>query len=276
MKPGIYEGVPFDEYQQWDAINNSTLKVLNTKSALHCKYYMDNGAPDTDAMSLGRALHTRILEPDTFDERYFVTPKIVRSGKKWHALIEHAGDKEIIWTEDVEMLEAVVNCLRCKNVAGLFEGVKLETCIAWTDPVTGLLCKARMDIWNDFFNYAGDLKSTCDASPNAFAKKIKDLMYHQQAAFYSDGLAALTGKSPDFYLFPVEKKPPYDSAAYELTQDTLLAGRMEYQRALKTIKKCLETNVWPGYCHYGTEELSLSDWDLKSAGVHQYNLEAEL
>jgi exodeoxyribonuclease VIII len=276
IEPGIYEGMSFDDYCQIDAINNSSLKVMKEKSPKHYKYYVECGREETDAMRIGSALHTRILEPDAFDSRYIVIPDVDRrtkAGKEVYQEAESDG-RTIVKQSEMEMMEAIVENLRQKNVASLLGGVKLETCIVWTDEDTGLLCKARMDFWRQAFNYIGDLKSTVDACPEHFSREVIRYLYHQQAAFYVDGMKTLTLSEPRFYLIPVEKSPPYDSAAYELDDDALRAGRLSYKASLKTIKSCQESGVWPGYCHKGVAPLYLPDWYLKQNGINEYNMEA--
>jgi hypothetical protein len=227
-------------------------------------------------MEFGTALHTRILEPREFSTRYLVAPKIsgrTKEGKKARAEFEEmAKGKTVISEEDYTMLDAMFERFKLKNIANLLNGVKLETCIVWVDPDTGLLCKARLDMWNEDFNYVGDLKTTRDATLGKFSKSVYNFGYHQQAAFYSDGVNVLAGSAPDFILFAIEKTPPYDCIAYQVNDTSMQAGRMQYRHALRTIKRCQTNNEWPGYPD-GVQEISISDWALKECGVHEYNLE---
>ena len=81
MKPGIYEGIPFDDYLKIDAVSNSLLNEFRSCPA-RAKYYMDNGSVSTEAMNMGSALHTAVLEPHLFDSRFVVAEPCCANTKK--------------------------------------------------------------------------------------------------------------------------------------------------------------------------------------------------
>ena len=70
-----------------------------------------------------------------------------------------------------------------------------------------------------------DLKTTMDASPDAFARTAANFNYPLQAAYYVDGLQAAGIASPDavtsFVFLVVEKTPPYGVAVYTLPEDAI-------------------------------------------------------
>src|SRR5512133_3018040 len=74
-KPGIYPLVPFPEYTNWPAINPSFLTTLSRYTPHHAKYDQDHPKPETDDKRIGRALHSHILEPATFDQFWVVLPE---------------------------------------------------------------------------------------------------------------------------------------------------------------------------------------------------------
>lgn len=72
--PGIYQDVPFEQYASWRAINSGVVKWMKVspkhgQAALNGEIRSD----DTRSMKLGRAIHCRILEPDTFADRFVVS-----------------------------------------------------------------------------------------------------------------------------------------------------------------------------------------------------------
>ena len=69
-KPGIYPGVPFDEYLEWEAVNNSLLWTIVKQSPAHAKAKIDCPPEPTPPFHFGRGLHCLALEPDKFEERY--------------------------------------------------------------------------------------------------------------------------------------------------------------------------------------------------------------
>jgi hypothetical protein len=79
-------------------------------------------------------------------------------------------------------------------------------------------------------------------------RRSADLLYHVSAAFYLDGVSAVTGQTYDtFCIIAVENTAPYAVACYVFDEQTIDQGRRQYQRALAQYKQCLESKAWPGY-----------------------------
>ena len=269
-KPGIYPGVPFDVYKEWDAVNNSLLTVIDTKSPAHAKEYRDNPREQTQAMREGEIFHTMVLEPDLFNDRYAISPvfnKRTKQGKAdYEQWLTDIGDKKEVSQDEVDLAKNLLEGIRRHSGAKTYldEGVA-EVCIVWIDKITGILCKARLDLVHKAFSVIVDVKKILDASPDGFAKSLHNYRYYQQSAFYHDGMVALTKHEWSFVFVPVEKSPPFCAAVYEVNDPTLLAGRRAYQRALRKIKKCMALDEWPGYSE--AEMLDLPEWALKREGV---------
>jgi exodeoxyribonuclease VIII len=114
-------------------------------------------------------------------------------------------------------------------------------------------CKARPD-WLTPDNIIVDLKTTEDASPRGFAQSVRKYRYDVQAAFYSDGLEAATGKECEgFFFIAVEKSPPFLCAVYFLGADDLLEAKQKYQKNLLTYRLCKESGIWSGYSEIVTK-----------------------
>jgi len=73
MEPGIYYGLPNDDYHGGPGTNKGLLDVV-ARSPLHAKALLDRANDDrpepTPAMQLGTALHTLVLEPEAFADQY--------------------------------------------------------------------------------------------------------------------------------------------------------------------------------------------------------------
>lgn len=281
IEPGIYPGVPYDQYEQWDAINNSMLWTLNEQSPLHAKVYRDNPPKPTEALITGQAAHTLALEPDKFLLRYAVAPKCKRTTKAGKAIYEtflsSVNGKMILTPTQFEQAQAVADSVLNHEIRRFIQKGEAEVCIVWMDKKTGLLCKARLDYVHRLVGENAiiiDLKSIMDASPKAFQRAMLNYGYHQQAAFYSDGWKVLTNDAAAFVFLPVEKEVPHAVAAYEVGDNTILAGRLSYRKALITYAECLKTNYWPAYSDT-VELLDLPEWYLKNQGVNQYQIQTE-
>lgn len=78
MKTGVFSGISFEEYENIPAINKSGLDEFK-KSPLHYwARYLDPAReprPSTPALSLGKAIHHAILEPEIFESQYRLKPE---------------------------------------------------------------------------------------------------------------------------------------------------------------------------------------------------------
>lgn len=275
VEPGIYPGVPFSEYQHWDAVNNSLLWVLRTQSPLHAHYYQENPKEPTEVFKTGNALHTLILEPKKFDERYAVAPKCdkrTKVGKEtWQKFAESLNGKEFITRDIYKDLEFVANAIRKQIIHRFIRNGEAEVCIVWVDEQTGLLCKGRVDYVHREQAILIDIKSTIDGSPRAFTRWLYNFGYYQECGFYCDGWRTLTKDDPAFVFLPAEKQPPYAVAAYEMHEQVIDAGRKSYRQALKVYAECQKSNTWPGYADT-VEMLNLPEWALRKEGVNKYEV----
>jgi hypothetical protein len=140
-----------------------------------------------------------------------------------------------------------------------------EQSLFWRDEPTGIMRRARVD-WlpnpRDGRLIVPDYKTTVSAHPEAIARSVDTYGYHQQAAWYLDGIKALDlDEKPAFLLVFQEKTAPYLITVVELDVVTLRIGAAKNRRALDTYRKCVESGHWPGYVpdhepHY----LSLPPW----------------
>ena len=274
-KPGIYPGVPFNEYVEWEAVNNSLLWTMKSKSPAHAKYEKENPRPETPALRYGHALHTLALEPKFFKDRYLVAPKCDRRTKtgkdiyeKWSKGLD--GKQEVSANDYGSMLE-LDNAIKSQKIHRFIEQGEAEICIVWEDKKTGLLCKGRIDYAHREHAIIIDLKSAIDATKEKFSIAIFRYGYFQQAAFYCDGWRILTGDMPAYVFLTYEKTPPYLIAARELAAKDIIAGRLSYREQLYKYIECEKDNYWPGFSDQ-VEMISMPDWALKQSGVNQYQI----
>lgn len=271
-KPGIYPGVPFEEYCKWDAANNTTLGIIDNQSPAHAKVYLDDPPASSDAFKVGQAFHKMNLEPFDFGNHFVVIPKFDRrtkQGKEDYAkCLSDSQDKTILSSDDYGLCKAMSASIAKHTVAaGYLKNGKPEICIVWEDPLTGVTCKARLDYVHIDYNMILDLKSTRDASPKGFSKAIANYGYHRQAAFYMDGLSTLQGGLSSFVFVAVEKVLPFGAACYQADENLIGAGRNAYRRALSLYAECRDLDIWYGYSK-NVEMISVPDWLLYQEGIN--------
>lgn len=273
IAPGVYPQTPMDVYHTWRAASNSRLSRLR-QSPAHLKAYMDAPPKDTDALFLGKAIHTAILEPHELDLRYMVAEQCV-GVKKDGERCSNMGvmlDQSVGWicgvhkrtgTGDIDLRRTVVKpdeLALCRGIRASIEASRsaralltgegeMEFSIVWNDSVTGVRCKGRLDRHSP--KIAGgaiiDIKSTRDASPRAFERSIFDNGYHRQAAMYLDGTHVLGIPAEHFVIVAVEKEPPYAVGVYRLTDGAIEAGRQQITPLLRQYADCVAKNRWPAY-----------------------------
>lgn len=238
----IRAGLAYNDYVRLDGIRISEL-IHMRRSPAHFRFNAICGRKDTSAFRVGRALHTMVLEPELFAERY----SLLDDGEK--ATGEEDGEclKRSKYDLCVAMADSLASNPDCQSyMAG--RGVN-EFVAQWTDEATGLRCKQRNDrlVQNGEGPVLIDLKTASDASRGAFARAIERYGYHVKAGFYLRGLRTLGSIVQRYALIVVENSPPHCSVAYELTQEAMRQGEAEAGDLLVRYAKCIESDAYPGY-----------------------------
>lgn len=169
---------------------------------------------------------------------------------------QNNGHRTVLTPDEWDQLHRMRDAVMDHPVAArLLTGVagKAEQSAYWLDPVTGELCRCRPDYWRQD-GILVDLKTTDDASQEAFSKSVANWRYHVQHPFYLDGCtqairqANLDLVEPTHFLFlVVEKKPPYAVAVYQLDLESVELGRQQYRQDLDVFHQCKQSGHWPGY-----------------------------
>lgn len=266
-QPGIHD-MPDEEYFALEAANNSGLKDM-TRSPAHFQHRKKNPKPESPQMKAGKCLHTAILEPEKFLDRYAIlppsaplpptekmranpkpTPEIYERIDFWDNWELLNANKEIIKGENAGEYLEIGNLIRNHpELALFFESGKAEQVILANDPQTGVLCKCKPDHMTRVSgsNIVIELKSTDDCRPDAFTRTAYNFGYFQASAFYQDVMSWSIG-APDLYLIVAfEREAPYGIKIYEVAEDDVERGRRQYRSALDLYAYCLETNEWPLY-----------------------------
>jgi exodeoxyribonuclease VIII len=257
----VHVGMAADDYHRHPAVSKSMLDRI-ARSPLHLQAYLrDPDMPEeTPAMRLGTAVHAAVLEPERFARQYaaFGGDKRTNAGKAAFAELEARG-AIVLKSEEFDQVCEIARAVRQHDLAAdlLANGVA-EASAFWHDEATGVECRCRPDWWrND--GIVVDLKTTNDASPEAFARSVVNYRYHVQAAHY------LAGTEADRFVFVViEKEAPYAIAIYELDAAALALGRELRARDLTTYATCAEFDHWPGF-PASVQTLTLPAWAGRGA-----------
>jgi hypothetical protein len=267
LGPGLHPGVSDEAYhcRIKGMASKSVLDMIARAPAVYAAWLAGAESEPTEAMRLGSATHCALLEPDRFVRAYAVEPqwgdlrktanKEARAG--W--LAEHVGATPLK-ADDAAMIAGMVAAVRAHPLLhSVFEDGESELVVRWQDGDSGLECKARLDRYVRKFGLIFDLKTTQDASPDAFRRSVSNFRYHAQAAMYLDGVTACSCPAESFLLIAVEKSPPHLVGVYALDAEAMQFGRRAVRRDLTTMAGCLERDEWPGLPD-GIVTLDLPPW----------------
>lgn len=257
------------EYRKRPGLSQSAMKVLGISPA-HFKAALSVYREQTKAQELGEVVHTTVLEPGTFTERYYVLPRkydrrLKADKEELEAHEISAAGKIVIDEETAKTALAISD--KCWNHPAachlLKNNTEKELSLFWTEEPYGVRCKARIDGYAEKIQLADDLKTTASASPGSFSRSVFDFGYHYQAAFYLRGLRACGIVAKHFCFIAVENKAPFEVAVYKIAPDAIDLANMQIDKWLETYAKCLERDEWPGYSE-AFEVISLPAWGMKA------------
>lgn len=270
---GVYYDIPFDVYVVIDAENHSAIEQMRRSPAHYQAYREGELDRDSAALSDGRLIHLALLEPAKLLATVAVGPVNEKTGKcfgkdtKAWAEAEAANlGKTLITPDDKKMLIGISDSVKRSGLASRLLGHegRCECVIVWTDPVTGLKCKGRMDKYVPGI-IAADVKSARDASPRGFRKAAASYGYHRQDAWYTWGIDCLGDPEIPFTFIAVEKEPPFGIGLYTFNHgdpdrdiDRNRAA-LENRELLNKIAACKQTGSFPCYSPE-IEVLELPEW----------------
>lgn len=261
---GLAQGVSHADYHAAPGVSKSGLDQF-ARSPAHFKAYLSGARIETDALRLGRLTHWAILEPQ--DCKLVQAPDVDRRTKagkaEWLEFLEslEGACAEAVTADELAQIKAMRAAVYAhpKARALLERPGACEGSAWWIDRKSGELCRCRPDKFTDD-GFLLDLKTTCDASPESFSRSCLKYRYHVQAAFYSDGIHAATGRVPFGFVFvAVEKTPPYGVGVYTLDPEAVELGRTLYRAELSALAQCRERQAWPAYSER-IERINLPAW----------------
>lgn len=262
-KPGVYQ-IPIEQYHQTEICNSPSISSSGLKAITHCpaKFWQNSHLnpkrtckKDTRAFSFGRAAHDLILDGARWPELYYVMPAGYDGRKKeWFPARDEMNEAEksgktILKHDEYVDVKGMADAIAKHPIHKAFGKGKAEQTIVWNDEETGVWLRVRPDFLPDDTRFVPDFKTTNSAHPDDFQRDVASYGYHQQAALYLEGIAAIFGENEgrQFYFIAQEKEPPYIIQPFALDVESVEWGKRLNRKAIRTFAKCLETNIWPGY-----------------------------
>lgn len=252
--------------------SSSDLKVFYRKSGLHYEKSKLEKKIETDAMALGTAFHAMALEPDAFDEEYVIIPnfepteidkktgKVKPKTRGWKntndykdqlkAFQKKNAGRKILTQEQLQQLNLMHESLRNSAMyRQYFCDAKGHNEATYIEGNFKVRCDRICEINGK--TTILDIKTTDDASPDAFKKKVHNLDYDLSAAMYLD-----IAQGDEFIWVVVEREAPYSCCWYRMSDYFHHKGMQKMDIALNKIKNTeLPLGGFSGY----EAELSVVD-----------------
>jgi hypothetical protein len=217
------------------------------------QWWRENSEPPTPATDAGTLAHAVLL--DTFDDTVAVveTNNGAWNTDKIRAKLAdaRAAGKVPVKPEALPIVMDMVDALQAHPSAWPLLSVgDTEMTIVWTDPDTGVRCRALLDILPAAVGgiiQLADYKTARKVDQDAIERAIDEYGYHIQMAFRRRGLRAL-GLADEVECFDIcqQTERPHLVNVVELDEPSLRVGDFEVREALKTYAECARTGVWPG------------------------------
>lgn len=268
--PGLYPDIPEGKYHadpvahEWGSLSvTSAALLVPPRPAAKFDHLRKNGRLPSAAMKLGTLAHALTLGTPVGPIAILDFENRTRT-KAFNAAEKEALDagKQVVLRKEWDEANALADAIRTHPTAGaLLEAAPdREVSGFWLDSEFGIWQRMRMDAlakesWA--MPTIVDLKTTKDASPEAFGKSVAEWGYHRQDVHYRQGLAACLKcdwRAIDFVIVCVETEPPYLVATYRLsdgsephTPDDVGLGLEQMRAARERFRACSEAGIWPGY-----------------------------
>lgn len=266
-----------EEYHASAGLSRSALMRFKRTPA-HYWYEYESGEyvkPEpTPAMALGDVVHTLVLEPHLYAERYaiqpvpfalpkvgllrdvgrdiFETQKAARAAVEsqnevlGHAFLVSSAGKMVISADVAAKAVSMAGAIQSNPVAfDLLQDCVMESSIYFEHKDTGIQCKVRPDAW--IGSMVIDLKTSLDASFRGFQSSAFKFGYFLQAGMIYEAMRSIGKRLEKFVFLTVEKDAPYATGIYVLDEEALEFGVNQFEDIMARFKICQDSNNWPSY-----------------------------
>lgn len=251
-RPGssVIVGMSDAEYHGLPEFSSSQAKDLLASPA-RFNYWRGKRRPEKKDYDIGHAVHAKVLGVGMGIEVLDFDNYRTKAAQEERDAAYAAGLTPMLRREMQPIEDMAESVLRHPTFEALFsQPGNSEVSVLSTDPNTGVGVRARFD----YLPYprspraiALDLKTTEDASPEAFVKSIVEYGYDLSQEWYRDTYRWATGEEVEFVFAVVEKRPPYLVAHYRLPEQFVAMGARKALEARARYAEYTESGVWPGY-----------------------------
>jgi hypothetical protein len=260
-KPGVYYGADADGYFDWPYLSQSQFKAFAQSPAMY-KHRQKTPIEPTADMQMGSAVDCLVTRGyEQYLREYAVAPdgmKRDKRTKKYKEFLAEVGDTTVLTQDENDRVYGTGSAVMSHPVAG--DWVASSSCqVAIVFDHYGVRCKALLDgYWRDAA-LAWDLKTSRSVTKGDFMRRVADLRYHWQAAWYMEALAFHDLPASGFGFIVACPHPTHQVETYILSDSAMAIAASEILRTMSEFKICKEQDEWPsttGIVH----DLDLPRW----------------
>ena len=228
-------------------------KLLPPSCPAKFRYEHDNPQPASKTFDHGNAAHKKVL--GNGPELILVDhPAWTTNAAKAEVAAARAQGGIPLKRHEIDMVNAMAAAIRKHPLAAALLDPAFgapEQSGFWIDGPTGIRRRVRFD-WLPSIQggrlIIPDYKTSADASSEAMQKDIDKYGYNCQAAWYLDGVEALSLADAAAFVFVCqEKEPPYLVTVAEPDGLSMHLARELNRRAIDLYARCVAEDRWPGY-----------------------------
>lgn len=230
---------------------------------------------ETDALIFGKLAHCMLFEPDEVDNRFLKLDwgTKTRGTKKYDQAKEENPGKILISPDEYQRAGNMLAQLRShKLVREIIKDAFCEMPFTWTDELTGLPCKMKVDAIKRT-NYGIviiDYKTSSDI--DGLLRRAEKFQYPIQDAHYCEGIEEKYGQKPVEFVFIIQSSKEgeedkicvanvgNDSRLY--AKDILDGAKIQIADKLKAWQETQDKSIWAAYPERMT--LDYSDYYLNN------------
>lgn len=241
-------------YDKEQYLSYSSLKAF-MQSPKHFIEYKTRKREQTPAMAFGTAFHMAVLEPDRFDDVYFIVPEdaprkpsdrqrnaknpsdsTIESIEWWDNFLSKNEGKTELSANDYATIKWMSGAVYSNDASRWVLDQINQTEVAATWEYGGYKWRGYLDGLGD--NIILDLKTISDAHPDkCYREMVYKMYYHIQARLYK-----MAYPDHDYYIVFVDKSGNVTTS--RIKETTLLAAEEKIELYLNYFNKCLFLDEW--------------------------------
>lgn len=243
-----------EEYHRHPALSSTGARRLLPPSCPALFKWQQDHPVEKDYFDIGKAAHKVVLGDVSAEV------KIIEAGNYRKQSAQDQRDQaraagvtpvlRPVWDRILAMAEKIREHPLASRLLDP-EGGKPEQSLFWVDQATGIECRCRID-WLRSPRRGRlliiDYKTGESAERSKFSRAAMNYGYHQQVAFYVDGVKAVgLDRNPGFLFIVQEKEQPFLVNVIELDPTDVAIGRLLNRQALDIYAECIANDHWPSY-----------------------------